>query len=222
MKITKYLFLGLITLLMSLALVVSSLAAGPTEQIKAKADLVMKILNDPALQNRKERRRELVMDVVEDMIDWQEVSKRALALHWKKRTPQEKEEFINLFRDLLKRTYSEKLDIYSGERIIYENETIDGNRAVVKTKVVNKKKGTEATVDYRMLKKGEQWLAYDMVIEGISAVNNYRVQFNEIIASSSYDTLVKKLKNKELEKKGGKHGKEHTGRTGTLGKDNAE
>jgi len=196
MKITKYLFVGLLTLLMSLALAFSSLAAGPTEQIKAKSDLVMKILNDPALQNRKEKRRELVMDVVEDMIDWQEVSRRALAIHWKKRTPQEKEEFTNLFRDLLKRTYSEKLDIYSGEQIIYENETIDGNRAVVKTKVVNKKKGTEATVDYRMLKKGEQWLAYDMVIEGISAVNNYRVQFSEIIASSSYNRLIKRLKDK--------------------------
>ncbi|MDO8784917.1 MAG: ABC transporter substrate-binding protein [Syntrophales bacterium] len=212
MKITRYLFVGLIAIVMSLALVVSSMATGPTEQIKTKVDRVMKILNDPALQNKKEKRRELITNVVEDMIDWQEVGRRTLAIHWKKRTPQEKEEFINLFRDLLKRTYSEKLDIYSGEQVVYENETIDGNRAVVKTKVVNRKKGTDAYVDYRMLKKGEQWLAYDVVIEGISAVNNYRVQFNEIISAASYDTLVRKMKNRELEKKEGSKKKSETDR----------
>ena len=173
-------------------------AASPTEQVKEKADQVMKILNDPALKGNKEKRRQMVTNIVETMIDWQEVGRRALAVHWKKRTPQEKEEFINLFRDLLKRTYSEKLDIYAGEQIAYGSETIEGNRAVVKTKVINKKKGEEYIVDYRLIKKEEKWLGYDLVIEGISAVNNYRIQFNEVITGSSYEALVKRMKTREF------------------------
>lgn len=173
-------------------------AASPTAQVKEKADQVMKILNDPALKGNKEKRRHMVTDVVEKMIDWQEVGRRALAIHWSKRTSEEKEEFINLFRDLLKRTYSEKLDIYAGEQIVYGAETIDGKRAVVKTRVVNKIKEQEYTVEYRLILKGEKWLGYDVVIEGISAVNNYRVQFNEVITGSSYEALLKKLKNREF------------------------
>jgi phospholipid transport system substrate-binding protein len=173
-------------------------AASPTEQVKEKADQVLKILNDPALKGNKEKRRQMVTNIVETMIDWPEVGRRALAVHWKKRTPQEKEEFINLFRDLLKRTYSEKLDIYAGEQIIYGSETIEGNRAVVKTKVINNKKGAEYIVDYRLIQKGEKWLGYDVIIEGISAVNNYRIQFNEVITGSSYEALVKRMKNREF------------------------
>jgi phospholipid transport system substrate-binding protein len=172
--------------------------ASPTAQVKEKADQVLKILNDPALKGNKEKRRQMVTNIVETMIDWPEVGRRALAVHWRKRTPQEKEEFITLFRDLLKRTYSEKLDIYAGEQIVYLLETIDGNRAIVKTKVINTKKGQEYTVDYRLIKRGEKWLGYDVVIEGISAVNNYRIQFNEVIVGSSYEALIKKMKNREF------------------------
>ena len=173
-------------------------AASPMAQVKENADKVMKILNDKALKANKEKRRHMVANIVEKMIDWPEVGRRALAQHWKNRTPQEKEEFIDLFRDLLKRTYSEKLDIYAGEEIDYVSEKIEGSRAVVQTKVVNKIKEQEYTVDYRLLRRGEKWLGYDVVIEGISAVNNYRVQFNEIITGSSYEALLKKLKNREF------------------------
>jgi phospholipid transport system substrate-binding protein len=170
----------------------------PMALVKEKADQVMTILNDPALKNNKEKRRQLVMDVVEGLIDWQEVARRALAQHWRKRNPHEQQEFVALFRDLLKRTYSEKLDIYAGEKIVYESESIEGNRAIVKTKVINSKKGEEFFVEYRLLKRGERWLGYDMVIEGISAVNNYRTQFNEVITGSSYDALIKRMKSKEF------------------------
>ena len=190
----------IVVMVLALFLVLSSpvLASTPTEQVREKADKVMKILNDPALKNNKEKRRDMVMNVVEDMIDWQEVSKRALAIHWRKRTQEERKEFTNLYRDLLKRTYSDKLDLYAGEQIVYDSEKIEGNRAVVKTRMINKKKGEEASVEYRLIEKNGRWLGYDLVIEGISAVNNYRVQFNEIITSSSYENLVKKMKNREF------------------------
>ena len=181
-----------------LVLPYSALASTPTEQVREKADKVLKILNDPALKNNKEKRRDMVTNIVEEMIDWQEVGKRALAIHWRKRTPEERKEFTTLFRDLLKRTYSDKLDLYAGESIIYDSEKIEGTRAVVKTRMINKKKGEEATVEYRLIKKGDQWLGYDLVIEGISAVNNYRVQFNEVITNSSYENLIKKMKNREF------------------------
>lgn len=170
----------------------------PTAQLREKVDQVMKILNDPALKGNKEKRRQMVTTIVEEMINWPDVAKRTLALHWKKRTPQEREEFSKLFRDLLKRTYSEKLDLYAGEQVVYENESVDDNRAIVKTKVMNKKKGEEYSVDYRLIKAGEKWLVYDIVIEGISAVNNYRVQFNEVITGSSYEDLVKRMKRQEF------------------------
>jgi len=207
----KNIYIIVMVLALFLVLPYSVWASTPTEQVREKADKVLKILNDPALKNNKEKRRDMVMNIVEDMIDWQEVSKRALAIHWRKRTPEERKEFVNLYRDLLKRTYSDKLDLYAGESIIYDSEKIDGNRAVVKTRMINKKKGEEASVEYRLIKKDDRWLGYDLVIEGISAVNNYRVQFNEVITSSSYENLIKKMKNREFKikeaSKGGKSSK---------------
>lgn len=190
----------IVAMVMALFLVLpySVWASTPTEQVREKADKVLKILNDPALKNNKEKRRDMVTNIVEEMIDWQEVGKRALAIHWRKRTPEERKEFINLYRDLLKRTYSDKLDLYAGEQILYDSEKIEGNRAVVKTRMINKKKGEEASVEYRLINKDGRWLGYDVVIEGISAVNNYRVQFNEVITSSSYENLIKKMKNREF------------------------
>jgi phospholipid transport system substrate-binding protein len=155
------------------------------------------ILDDPGLKDRKAARMEFIMNIVETMIDWQEATKRALGIHWKKRTPQEKEEFVLLFKNLLKRTYSDKLDLYSGQEIVFDSEKIDDDYALVKTKIIDKKQGTDVAVEYRLLKNGERWLTYDISIEGISVLNNYRVQFDEIIVSSSYDDLVKKMKNKQ-------------------------
>jgi phospholipid transport system substrate-binding protein len=169
----------------------------PTEQLKEKIDEIRKILDDPGLKDRKAARIEFIMNIVDTMVYWQEATKRALGIHWRKRTPEEREEFISLFKDLLKRTYSDKLDLYSGEEIIFDSEKIDFDYATVKSKIVNKKKGTDVAVDFRLLKNGDKWLTYDISIEGISVLNNYRVQFDEIIVSSSYEELIKKMKEKQ-------------------------
>jgi len=169
----------------------------PTEQIKEKADEIMNILNDPAFMDKKEEKKELIVLIIDQMIDWPGVARRTLGLHWRKRTIQEKEEFINLFKELLKKTYADKLELYSGEEIVYENEKIDEDYALVKTKIVNKKKQTDTSVVFRLRKKGEKWLTYDVSAEGISVVNNYRVQFNDIIASSSYEDLINRIKCKK-------------------------
>jgi phospholipid transport system substrate-binding protein len=182
---------------LALSWVIPVQAGLPTDQVKEKIDTIRKILDDPGLKDRKAARMEFIMNIVETMIDWQESTKRALGIHWKKRTPQEKEEFVLLFKNLLKRTYSDKLDIYSGQEIVFDSEKVDDDYALVKTKIIDKKQGTDTAVDFRLLKNGERWLAYDISIEGISVLNNYRVQFDEIIVSSSYDDLVKKMKNKQ-------------------------
>jgi len=196
LKIRPLLF-HVITVALALCWVIPVQAGLPTDQVKEKIDAIRMILDDPGLKDRKAARMEFIMNIVETMIDWQEATKRALGIHWKKRTPQEKEEFVLLFKNLLKRTYSDKLDLYSGQEIVFDSEKIDDDYALVKTKIIDKKQGTDVAVEYRLLKNGERWLTYDISIEGISVLNNYRVQFDEIIVSSSYDDLVKKMKKKQ-------------------------
>ena len=196
LKIRPLLF-HVIIVALALSWVIPVQAGLPTDQVKEKIDTIRMILDDPGLKDRKAARMEFIMNIVETMIDWQESTKRALGIHWKKRTPQEKEEFVLLFKNLLKRTYSDKLDLYSGQEIVFDSEKVDDDYALVKTKIIDKKQGTDTAVDFRLLKNGERWLAYDISIEGISVLNNYRVQFDEIIVSSSYDDLVKKMKNKQ-------------------------
>ncbi|MCX5885346.1 MAG: ABC transporter substrate-binding protein [Proteobacteria bacterium] len=193
----RHLIVHGIIIALALFWVIPVQAGLPTDQVKEKIDAIRKVLDDPGLKDRKAARMEFIMDVVDTMVDWQEATRRALGIHWKKRTPQEKEEFIALFRDLLKKTYSDKMDLYAGEEIVFDSEKIDEDYAIVKAKISNKKKGTDIAVDFRAIKKGDKWLTYDISAEGISVLNNYRVQFDEIIVSSSYEELVKKMKRKQ-------------------------
>ncbi len=114
------------------------------------------------------------------------------------RTQAEKDEFVGLFTDLLERSYISKIELYGGEQIHFLGETIEGEGAVVRTKLVTKQ-GTEIPIDYRMLKRGDKWLVYDVVIEGVSLISNYRTQFNKIITTSSFQELMKKMKTKQDE-----------------------
>jgi phospholipid transport system substrate-binding protein len=173
-------------------------AATPTETLKAYGDVVLKILEDPALKSpeRKQDRRTAVRKVAEEVFDIGETAKRALGPHWQQRTPAEREEFTQLFADLLESTYIARIDEYGGERIRYTGEKIDGDTAIVQTRVLTKK-GSEAPVDARMLRRGDKWYIYDVMIEGVSLVNNYRTQFDRIIRSASYAELVKRLRDRK-------------------------
>jgi phospholipid transport system substrate-binding protein len=133
--------------------------------------------------------------VADERFDWEEMARRSLGRHWAQRTAEEKKEFIRLFSELVERTYMIKVENYSGERVQYEGETIDGEYAVVKVNIVTQK-NKDISVDYRLQKEGNEWLIYDVSIEGVSLINNYRTQFNSIILQSSYENLVKKMKAK--------------------------
>ena len=173
-------------------------AAGePTDQVRETVDAVVKILNDKELkkpEKEKERRARIRQTIVK-RFDFEEMAKRSLAAHWKDQTPAEKKEFVALYTDLLENRYIRGIERYENEKFVYYDERVDGEYAVVKTKIVDKK-GLSTPVEYRILKKEGRWEVYDIVIEGVSLVNNYRTQFTQIIRSSSYNDLVKRLREK--------------------------
>ena len=183
---------------LALGLAQPAVAATPTETLKAYSDVVLKILEDPALRSpqRKNERRAAVRKVAEEIFDLSETAKRALGPHWNQRTPAEREEFTQLFAELLEGTYIARIDEYGGERIRYTGEKIEGDLATVQSRVLTKK-GSEAPVEARLLRRGDKWLVYDVTIEGVSLINNYRTQFDRIIRSSSYAELVKRLKERK-------------------------
>jgi phospholipid transport system substrate-binding protein len=170
--------------------------AGPTEQLREYTDQAIKILDDPALARGD--RRAAVRKIAHEAFDVTETARRVLARHWQARTPAERDEFTQLFADLLERTYIARLDEYGGERIRYVGESIDGELATVRARIVTRA-GTEVPVESRMVRRGERWLIYDVLIENVSLVANYRSQFDRIVRSSSYEELVRRLKQKRDE-----------------------
>ncbi len=199
--ILKYLFHVIMFLILALTTTLPVLAGEPTEQIKQTTDKIIALLSDPALKEpeRTEERKNLVRQAVDERFDWEEMARRSLARHWSKRTDEEKQEFISLYSQLLERTYLDRVEGFSGEIVSYEDERVEGEYGIVKVRVTTSK-DVEIPLKYRVKKKGDDWLVYDIYIEGVSLVNNYRVQFNNIIARSSYKKLVKKLKNKIAQK----------------------
>ena len=169
--------------------------ATPTDDVKGTIDRVLKIVQDPNLKPQaktKERRAE-IRRTVGERFNFSEMARRSLATHWRDRTPQEQQEFVNLFTDLLEKSYVDKIENFSEEKILYLGEQIEGDSATVKTKVVTKK-SVEIPIDYRLLQRAGKWEVYDVIIEGVSLINNYRVQFNKIIRSKSYPDLVRIMK----------------------------
>jgi phospholipid transport system substrate-binding protein len=189
-------------LMAALVLVAGSVvhAGPPTDQLKSTIDRVLAILQDPALKapGKAEERRQKIRAIANEVFDWEETGKRALARHWQGRSPQEREEFSKLFADLLERSYVGKIETYSGEKILYGEEAVDGEQATVRTKLVTKA-GTQIPIDYKMLKVADRWRVYDVLIENVSLVANYRSQFNRIIQQSGYADLIQRLKTKQEE-----------------------
>ena len=175
-------------------------AGAPTDQLKSQIDRTVKILEDPELKKpgRQRDRRAAVRQVANDIFDFSETAKRSLARHWAPRSQAEREEFVQLFGDLLERSYISKIELYGGEKIRFVGEAVDPDGAIVKTRLVTRQE-TEIPIDYRMHARGDKWLVYDVLIEGVSLISNYRTQFNKIITTSSYQELVKKMKTKQEE-----------------------
>ena len=148
------------------------------------------------------RRRAQIRTIAEELFDFEEVARRALSVHWAARTAAERSEFIALFTDLLERAYIGRIESYAGEKIVYPAEKIDGDFAIVRSRIVPKRRTVDARVqetglEYRMLKKDGRWKVYDVLIDGVSFVSTYRSQFDRIIKASSYEMLVDRLRGPE-------------------------
>ena len=172
-------------------------AGEPLDLVRTAVDKAVQILKDPKLQSQDKRREriERLREALNPIFDYEEMAKRALGTHWRRRTPAEQEDFVKLFRDFLERIYSDKVDLYGGEKVRFGREVIDKDFAQVESTII-KPKGEELAVIYKLRQLNGQWKVYDAVVENISIVNNYRSQFDRIISSSSYEELVKRLQEK--------------------------
>jgi len=173
-----------------------ALAGPPTEAMKGTIDEVLRILHDNDLKQpaRADERRQVLEKVVGERFDYQEMSRRALGAPWNTLADKDKQEFVGLFKSLLVNSYADKIETYSGEGVHYINERTEKDYAEVRTKVLTGK--TEIPLDYRLLNKSGDWRVYDVVVDGVSLVNNYRGQFSKILRSSSYPELVDQLRKK--------------------------
>lgn len=189
-----------LALTLTLTLIGFSFAGEPLDQLRQTSDKVLTILSESALKppEKARERRELILRAVEERFDWEEMARRCLGRHWAQRTPEERQEFVHLFKELIERVYMDKVEGYSWNKILYERERIDGDFAAIMVKVFTSKDQT-IQIEYRMRKKGTRWLIYDFSVEGVGLVNNYRTQFNEIILKSSYEEFVRRLKAKSFQ-----------------------
>jgi phospholipid transport system substrate-binding protein len=176
---------------------------GPTQVVQTATQQVLQVVQDGQLAApiSPDQRRLEVQRIADRLFDFQEMSRRALALHWRERTPQEQGEFVAVFKQLLGRAYIGRLESYAGEQIVYLSEQLDGEFATVRSKIVTAR-GTEIPVDYRLHQVGARWVVYDVAVSGVSFVANYRGQFDKIIRTSSYQALIRDLKSKYAEATG--------------------
>jgi phospholipid transport system substrate-binding protein len=189
------------TLLVALSFVSGAGAGPPTDQLREGVDRVVKILHDPALAGERQatQRRAAIGQVAGEIFDFGEMAKRSLGQHWEKRTPVERAEFARLFTDLIQRSYIAKVDQHgSAARVTFLGDTVEDDFAVVRT-TVPLSNGSTMPLDYRMRSTSGRWQVYDLSMDGISLLANYRAQFNKIIRTASFEELVVRLKANKAE-----------------------
>jgi len=175
-------------------------ASGITEGLKATIDQVISVVTDPQYKDDRTARRTKMKDIIFPKFNFLEMGKRSLGKkRWKERTPEERRAFVDVFGKLLENSYANKLESYSDEKINYIDEIVKGKYAMVKTEVV--RKNGSVNVDYKLIESPSEWRVYDIVVEGVSLIKNYRSQFGKIIHNDSFEALMDKLnaKVKKLE-----------------------
>jgi phospholipid transport system substrate-binding protein len=170
----------------------------PTEAVRSTLTKVFRILEDETLKDPAKRipRRHMLEEVIASHFDYTEMSKRALAANWIPLTAGERTEFVGLFKSFLSDRYAEKIESYSGEQVFYLSERIQENYAEVRTELRSSK--VIVPMDYRLHMRDGTWHAYDLIVDGVSLVKNYRSQFEKIIRSDSYRELVRRLRERTV------------------------
>jgi phospholipid transport system substrate-binding protein len=164
----------------------------PTDDVRTSVDAVIALLKDDTLDT--ESRRDRMREVIDKRFDFRAMSQRTLATNWNKTTDEEKEKFVDLFSQLIENSYVGKIDSYTNERVDYPGEKVSGRKAVVETLIITS--SADIPVDYRLYQKGDQWLVYDVIIEGVSLISNYRSSYQEIMKKEGFDGLLAKMRAK--------------------------
>ena len=172
---------------------------GPLDLVRTSVVQVLAIVQAPrvAASDGGQRRAD-IRRVARGLFDFDEMARLTLARHWKDRSPQEQEEFVRLFTDLLERSYLTTIENYAGERITFLGESVTGPYAQVRSRITTARR-MEISIEYRLLERGARWAVYDVVLDGVSLVSNYRSQFNTIIRTSSFADLLVKLRSNQIE-----------------------
>lgn len=178
-------------------------AATPMEAVRETVTQILRTLDDPALKDptKHAQRRRMLEDVAADRFDYAEMSKRVLGSYWKPLTDGQRKEFVEVYKGFLSDRYAGKIEDYSGQKqdVGYLTERIEGSYAEVRTELRSDK--TTLPMDYRLIFKDGRWSAYDIIIDGVSLVSNYRSQFQKIIRESSYQDLLARLRDRSAETK---------------------
>lgn len=173
-------------------------AQSPKDSISSTVDAVIHIMKDQNLlaPDKKQERRARIRSQIRDRFDFTEMAKRSLARHWKQRSPEEQEEFVKIFSDLLENSYIGKIEAYTDEKVTYDKDEIkgDGKYGVVNTTIVTK--DVNIPIDYKVISRDDKWWVYDVVIEGVSFISTYRSQYDKVIARDSYAKLIEQMKSK--------------------------
>ena len=180
-----------------LSAAVTAHAGEPLDLVKSAVERSIALLKDPQLkgEDSKKERVERLKDIINPLFDYEEMARRTLAAHWRRRTPAEQEEFTKLFRAFLEKIYSDRVDLYEGERVVFGRETLDQEYAVVESKLISAKNEASPVI-YRLKRTDGKWKVYDAVVLDVSIVNNYRSQFDRVISKSSFDELKRMLREK--------------------------
>jgi phospholipid transport system substrate-binding protein len=180
----KYVLYFLLTIIS--AAVVAAEFSSPTARVKDSTDRVIAVLKDETLD--RETRWARIGVVINDSFDFRSMSQSVLATNWKKASPEERQQFVVFFSQYLEDTYRTKIEAYTNQKVEYVGETIRGKRAVVETLIITD--NTEIPVNYKLKNNDGNWFAYDVVIEGVSLVNNYRSTFAAIVKNDGMDGLL--------------------------------
>jgi phospholipid transport system substrate-binding protein len=171
----------------------------PLDLVKATVSRVLAIVQSPrVIANDGRQRRAEIRRAAQGLFDFREMARLTLAQHWKERSAPEQEEFVQLFTELLERSYLTTIENYAGEKITFQGESISGPYAQVRSRITSDRR-METSIEYRLLERDARWAVYDVVLDGVSLVSNYRSQFNSIIRTSSFADLLAKLRSKEIE-----------------------